>query len=49
MTSKARPKAKDRKPKTSDVELEPHAWDRFEATVNTVVQAKEPMTPPRPG
>ena len=35
MTAKAPPKAK--KPKPSDVELEPDAWERFETTVEKVL------------
>lgn len=46
MTNKP-PKAKP--PKPADVELEPDAWERFEAAVDKAVKAKEPVKPPRPG
>ena len=43
---KTPPKAKTQKPKPSDVELEPDAWARFEATVDKAVRPKEPVKPP---
>lgn len=46
MTRKAPPKAETRKPKPSGVEREPDAWERFEATVDKTVKAKEPLKPP---
>jgi hypothetical protein len=42
MTAKAPPKAKTRKAKAPDVELEPDAWERFERTVDKAVVRPSP-------